>query len=77
MHSGRKKIINFALRYPVRSFLLCGKKRDGQTDKQTNRWTDFLILKNVTDKRTNGQTDKQTDKQTDRPTDRLLTDIII
>ena len=52
----------FALRYPIRSFLLCGKKRDGQTDKQTDRL--------LTGKKRNGQRDKQMDKQTDRATDR-------
>ena len=46
------------------------------TDKQTNRWTDFLTGKNVMDKWTNRQTDGQTDGQSDQPTDRLLTDII-
>ena len=62
-------LLIFALRYPVRSFLLCGKTRDGQTDGQS----DFLLVKNVMDKGTNRQIEGQTDGQSDR----LLTDIII
>ena len=75
----------FLLRYPVRSFLLCGKN---VTDKHTNRRTDLLMVKNVTEKRTNRQTDgqsdrlltdmeknvtdKQTNRWTNRKTERLL-----
>ena len=77
----------------LRLYLLCGKKRDGQTDKQMDR---LLTGKNVTDKQTNRwtnrqterlligkknvtdkRTNRQTDGQTDGQTDRLLTDIII